>query len=78
MDGPYSHGYDYDKFGNLTHRYGWGGEVQGGAPYGGDTDFVYTYSNNKNQRDGFTYDPVGSCSQGQYLNEVPRLSGCFS
>jgi hypothetical protein len=31
MDGPYSHGYDFDKFGNMTHRYGWGGEVQGGG-----------------------------------------------
>src|SRR5207253_6418142 len=25
MDGPYSLGFDYDQFGNLTHRYGWGG-----------------------------------------------------
>lgn len=29
MDGPYSHGYDYDKFGNRTLRYGWGGENSG-------------------------------------------------
>jgi len=33
MDGPYSQGYDYDKFGNMTHRYGWGGKVQGGTCY---------------------------------------------
>src|SRR5204862_5632713 len=30
-DGPYSHMYDYDKHGNMTHRYGWGGEVQQGT-----------------------------------------------
>jgi RHS repeat-associated protein len=59
-DGPYSHMYDYDKQGNLTRRFGWGGEVQGGAPYGGDTDIYYTYSNGKNQRDGFTYDAAGN------------------
>jgi hypothetical protein len=59
MDGPYSHGYDYDKFGNLTHRYGWGGEVQEGTA-GQTSDKYYSYSNNRNQRDGFTYDPVGN------------------
>jgi YD repeat-containing protein len=29
MDGPYSQGYDYDVWGNVTHKFGWGGEVQG-------------------------------------------------
>jgi hypothetical protein len=62
MDGPYSHGYDYDKFGNMTHRYGWGGEVQGGAP-GQSSDIYYSYSNNKNQRDGFNYYAAGQCSR---------------
>jgi YD repeat-containing protein len=45
-DGPFSHGYDYDAWGNLTHRFGWGGEVQGGAP-ASSTDLSYTYSNNR-------------------------------
>ena len=31
-DGPFSQGYDYDVWGNMTRRYGWGGEVQGGSP----------------------------------------------
>jgi RHS repeat-associated protein len=59
-DGPYSHWYDYDKFGNMTFRLGWGGEVQGGAPYGGDTTLTFGYSNGKNQRDGFGYDAAGN------------------
>jgi hypothetical protein len=32
MDGPYSQGYEYDVWGNVTHKYGWGGEVQGLLP----------------------------------------------
>ena len=59
-DGPYSHMYDYDKQGNMTRRFGWGGEVQGGAPNGHDTDITYGYSTNKNQRDGFIYDATGN------------------
>ncbi len=56
-DGHYSQGYDYDAWGNLTHRYGWGGEVQQGSP-ASSTDLYYTYSNNR--RSGFTYDAVGN------------------
>src|SRR5207248_2992215 len=52
--------YDYDKHGNMTNRFGWGGEVQGGAPYGGDTTKTYSYSNGKNQREGFLYDTAGN------------------
>src|SRR5260370_36619761 len=62
QDGPYSHQYDYDQFGNLTYRHGWGGEVQGGGA-GQDSDIFYTYSTNKNQRDGFTYDAAGNITQ---------------
>jgi hypothetical protein len=53
----YSHGYDFDKFGNMTHRYGWGGEVQGG---GADqtSHLYYNYSNNK--RNDFGYDASGN------------------
>jgi RHS repeat-associated protein len=57
MDGPYSQGYDYDKFGNMTRRYGWGGEVQGGSA-GQSSDIFYNYTNNR--RNGFSYDPAGN------------------
>src|SRR5205807_180661 len=40
MDGPYSQGYDYDVWGNVTHKYGWGGEVQGGNA-GQSSDIYY-------------------------------------
>ena len=56
-DGHYSQGYDYDVWGNLTHRYGWGGEVQQGSP-ASSTDLYYMYSNNR--RSGFTYDAAGN------------------
>jgi RHS repeat-associated protein len=49
-DGPYSQDYDYDTWGNLTTRAGWGGEASS-----------YTASfNSKNQRVGFTYDASGN------------------
>jgi RHS repeat-associated protein len=51
-DGPYSHGYDYDVWGNLTHRYGWGGDGQSSG------DIYRTYTNNR--MDGFTYDAAGN------------------
>lgn len=57
MDGPYSQGYDYDKFGNMTRRFGWGGEVQGGTA-GQTSDLNYSYTNNR--RDGFSYDAAGN------------------
>jgi hypothetical protein len=56
MDGPYSQGYDYDVWGNVTHKYGWGGEVQGG---GADQTSHLYYSYTNNRRDGFTYDAAG-------------------
>ena len=57
MDGPYSQGYDYDVWGNVTHKYGWGGEVQGGTA-GQTSDIYYNYTNN--QRNGFSYDAAGN------------------
>jgi len=48
-DGPYSHGYQYDKWGNLTYREGWGGD---------NPSFTATYTNNK--RAGITYDAAGN------------------
>jgi len=48
-NGPYSHGYQYDKWGNITYREGWGGA---------NPSFTATYTNNK--RDGLTYDVTGN------------------
>jgi len=69
-DGSYSQGYDYDAWGNVTHRYGWGGEVLGGAPPNLQTpptsaDLYYTYATGtngvvNNRRAGFTYDNTGN------------------
>jgi RHS repeat-associated protein len=56
-DGPFSQGYEYDAWGNVTHKYGWGGEVQGGSP-SASTDFTYSYTNNR--RNGFSYDAAGN------------------
>jgi hypothetical protein len=60
MDGPYSLGFDYDKWGNMTHRYGWGGEVQQGETNHQSSDINYYYSSGKNQRDSFLYDAAGN------------------
>ncbi|HYR74761.1 MAG TPA: S8 family serine peptidase [Pyrinomonadaceae bacterium] len=48
-DGPYSHGYQYDQFGNITYREGWGGD---------NPSFTATYTNNR--RNGLTYDAGGN------------------
>src|SRR5947207_920222 len=57
MDGPYSQGYDYDVWGNVTHKYGWGGEVQGGGA-GQSSDITYSYTGNR--RNGLGYDAAGN------------------
>jgi RHS repeat-associated protein len=49
QNGPYSHGYFYDKFGNITQREGWGG-----------TNPVYTVTYNNNKMNGMTYDAAGN------------------
>ncbi|HEV7473479.1 MAG TPA: S8 family serine peptidase [Pyrinomonadaceae bacterium] len=54
MDGPYSQGYEFDKWGNMTNRYGWGGEILDGSGAG---PYVYT---NKNQRNIFSFDAAGN------------------
>lgn len=58
MDGPYSQGYDYDVWGNITRKYGWGGEVQGGSPGQNGPDVTRSYTNNR--IDGFSYDAAGN------------------
>jgi RHS repeat-associated protein len=57
QDGPYSQGYEFDVWGNVTHKYGWGGEVQGGSPTA-STDINYSYTGNR--RNGFSYDAAGN------------------
>src|SRR2546430_2602986 len=52
----------------MTLRFGWGGEVQGGHAYGGDTTLTYGYSNGKNQRDGLGYDAAGNVTNDGYFN----------
>ena len=49
QNGPYSHGYQYDKWGNMTFREGWGGE---------NPSYTATFTNNK--RGGSTYDAAGN------------------
>lgn len=58
MDGPFSLAFEYDEWGNMTHRYGWGGEVQGGGA-GQSSDLYYSYNSN-NRRTGFSYDNAGN------------------
>lgn len=58
MDGPYSLGFEYDVWGNMTRRYGWGGEVQGGSA-GQSSDIFYSYQST-NRRTGFSYDVAGN------------------
>jgi len=53
-----SQSYGHDAWGNMTHRYGWGGEVQGGGA-GQSSDKFYTYSNNRRTDGGFTYNNSG-------------------
>jgi RHS repeat-associated protein len=57
-DGPYSQGYDFDAWGNVTRRYGWGGEVQGGSAGNNGPDVNRPATNNK--VNGFSYDAAGN------------------
>jgi RHS repeat-associated protein len=49
QNGPYSHGYFYDQFGNITQREGWGG-----------TNPVYSAAYTNNKMNGMTYDATGN------------------
>jgi hypothetical protein len=57
MDGPYSLGFESDVWGNLTHRYGWGGDTQGGGA-GQSSDIYRSYTNNR--INGLSYDAAGN------------------
>ena len=64
-DGPYSHGYQYDKFGNITYREGWGGtNPTYGASFANNKMVGNTYDASGNLTDAgggwtFTYDVTG-------------------
>lgn len=63
-NGPYSHGYQYDQWGNMTYREGWGGD---------NASFSATYTNNK--RNGLTYDAAGNLTNDIGLNYTYDASG---
>jgi YD repeat-containing protein len=46
-----------DVWGNVTHKFGWGGEVQGGTA-GQTSDIYYVYVNNR--RNIFSFDAAGN------------------
>ncbi|HKG48728.1 MAG TPA: S8 family serine peptidase [Pyrinomonadaceae bacterium] len=48
-NGPYSHGYAYDQFGNITSREGWGG-----------SNPVYSASFTNNKMNSMVYDTAGN------------------
>jgi hypothetical protein len=71
-DGPYSQGYEYDVWGNVTHKYGWGGEVQGGSPRS-STDIYSSYTGNR--RNGFSYDAAGNLTNDIGQNFTYDVTG---
>ncbi|HBB90009.1 MAG TPA: hypothetical protein DC047_20590, partial [Blastocatellia bacterium] len=52
-------------WGNVTHKFGWGGEVQGGGA-GQSSDIYYSYSGNR--RDGSGYDAAGNVTNATDAN----------
>jgi len=63
-NGPYSHGYQYDQWGNITYREGWGGD---------NPVFTASYTNNK--RNGLTYDAAGNLTNDGGLNYTYDATG---
>src|SRR6185369_1981375 len=72
IDGPYSQGYDFDVWGNITHKYGWGGEVQGGD-WQHSSDIYYSYTGNR--RNGFSYDAAGNLTNDIGQNFTYDVTG---
>jgi RHS repeat-associated protein len=64
QNGPYSHGYQYDKWGNMTFREGWGGE---------NPSYTATFTNNK--RSGSTYDAAGNLTNDGGYNFTYDATG---
>jgi RHS repeat-associated protein len=65
VDGPYSHHYYYDQWGNITQRDGWSGDNAAFGPV--------TYTNNK--RNGLTYDAAGNLTNDVGLNYTYDATG---
>jgi RHS repeat-associated protein len=70
-NGPYSQGYSYDQWGNMTSRDGWGGDnAANTATYTGNKRNGLTYDAAGNLiNDGgqnFTYDATGQAATGSY------------
>jgi hypothetical protein len=62
-DGPYSHHYGYDQWGNVTYRLGWGGWAGGGI------NTTLSYSNNRLQVNPYTGQPMGYDSAGNLTSD---------
>lgn len=63
-NGPYSHTIQYDAWGNMTYREGWGGD---------NPSFTASYVNNK--RVGLTYDASGNLTNDGGLNYSYDVTG---
>jgi hypothetical protein len=63
---------NYDVWGNVTHKYGWGGEVQGGTP-ASSTDINYSYTGNR--RNGFSCDAAGNLTSDIGQNFTYDVTG---
>ncbi|MFL6257525.1 MAG: RHS repeat domain-containing protein [Pyrinomonadaceae bacterium] len=85
-DGHYSQGYDYDAWGNMTHRYGWGGDVLNGAPPNLQTpptsaDLYYSYATGSNgvvnnrRAAPFVYDNAGNLTSDGVQNFTYDVQG---
>ncbi len=85
-NGPYSHNYNYDQFGNITGREGWGGtNPMYGATYTNNklNGMVYDASGNLTDAGGgwaFTYDATGQQATSavgnmQFYYDGDRLRG---
>jgi len=85
-NGPYSHNYSYDQFGNITGREGWGGtNPMYGASYTNNklNGMVYDASGNLTDAGGgwtFTYDATGQQASSavgnmQFYYDGDRLRG---
>lgn len=72
-NGPFSHSYRYDGYGNQTYRVGWGGF------FGSYLSQYQTFTNNR--RDGLTYDAAGNLTNdgAQYAYDATgqQTSGIY-
>src|SRR5207237_8451526 len=62
-----------DQWGNMTNRYGWGGEVQGGTA--GQSSDIWITNTAKNQRNIFSYDAAGNLTNDLGQNFAYDVTG---